>query len=197
MHNTCNFSVTNGNPLSNTLTSSGKISNECSQTCLRLKNVSRKCLSCAEHKTNINPLQWLNTSSFRNWRCILHLFYAIGCKPCIKKVLRYIDIRIHKYRKYRNIDISEPCFSGNMAVKFKMLRVLEPRYQIPSKSTFTRQRTAIKLYDSTRENVLTSLRNVEFYAATTDLWSSRGMTPYIHSYFVNSFIFRKLVNKPS
>ena len=37
-----------------------------------------------------------------------------------------------------------------------------------------------KLYDSTRENVLTaSLRNVEFYAATTDLWSSRGMTPYM------------------
>lgn len=50
----------------------------------------------------------------------------------------------------------------------KLLSVLEPRYQVPSKSTFSRQRIA-KLYDATRENVLASLQTIEFFAATTDM----------------------------
>lgn len=60
----------------------------------------------------------------------------------------------------------------------RLLNVLEPRYQVPAKSTFSRQRMA-KLYDSTRQNVLDMLNGIDFYAATTDMWSSRGMTPYL------------------
>ena len=45
-----------------------------------------------------------------------------------------------------------------------LLRVLEPRYEIPAKSTFSR------LYDVTRTSVMDGLKNsVDFYAATTDM----------------------------
>ena len=60
-----------------------------------------------------------------------------------------------------------------------LLRVLEPCYEVPAKSTFSRQRV-VKLYDVMTTNVLDELKNsVDFYAATTDTWSSYGMTPYI------------------
>ena len=61
----------------------------------------------------------------------------------------------------------------------RLLHVLEPRYQVPSKSTFSSDRMT-KLYDATRGNVMVEIKNsVNFYAATTDMWSSRGMIPYI------------------
>ena len=61
----------------------------------------------------------------------------------------------------------------------RLLHVLEPRYHVPSKSTFSRDRMT-KLYDATRGNVMVEIKNnVNFYAATTDMWSSRGMIPYI------------------
>ena len=60
-----------------------------------------------------------------------------------------------------------------------LLHVLEPRYQIPAKSSFSRERVA-KLYDAARSNAMHELKNsMDFYAATTDMWSSHGMTPYI------------------
>ncbi|XP_072043493.1 E3 SUMO-protein ligase ZBED1-like [Amphiura filiformis] len=58
-----------------------------------------------------------------------------------------------------------------------LMRVMDPRYQVPVKSTFSR-RTA-KLYDTTRTSVLEELSNIDFFASTTDMWSSHGMTPYI------------------
>ena len=37
-----------------------------------------------------------------------------------------------------------------------------------------------KLYDATRNNVMHELKNgMDFYAATMNMWSSHGMTPYI------------------
>ena len=55
-----------------------------------------------------------------------------------------------------------------------LLCVLEPRYEVPAKSTFLRQRV-VKLYDVTRTSIMDELKNsIDFYAVTTDMWS------YIH-----------------
>ena len=52
------------------------------------------------------------------------------------------------------------------------------RYTLPSRSYFSR--TAIPaLYESTRQVVLKEVEAVEYYSATTDLWSSVGLKPYI------------------
>ena len=51
--------------------------------------------------------------------------------------------------------------------------------EVPAKSTFSRQ-LVVKLYDVTRTGVMDELKNsVDFYTATTDMWSSYGMMPYI------------------
>ena len=36
-----------------------------------------------------------------------------------------------------------------------------------------------KLYEITREKVLTKLNEAQQFASTTDMWSSQGMTPYM------------------
>ena len=36
-----------------------------------------------------------------------------------------------------------------------------------------------KVYDAMRSNVTVEIKNVNFYDATTVMWSSRGMIPYI------------------
>ena len=77
-------------------------------------------------------------------------------------------------------DITDDPFSAVELPGFKrLLHVLEPRYQVPSKSTFSRDRMT-KLYDATRGNAMVEIKNnVNFYAAATDLWSSGGLIPYI------------------
>ena len=60
-----------------------------------------------------------------------------------------------------------------------LLRTLDARYQLPSRSYFSR--TAIPaLYESVRERVKQYLDGVFFISATTDLWSSVGMHPYMN-----------------
>ena len=65
----------------------------------------------------------------------------------------------------------------------RLLRTFDARYQLPSRSYFFR--TAIPaLYESVRERVKQDLDGVFFFSATTDLWSSVGMRPYM-SYTVH------------
>ena len=80
----------------------------------------------------------------------------------------------------RENDITDDQFNAVELPGFKrLLHVLEPRYQVPSKSTFSRDRLT-KLYDATRGNAMVEIKNnVNFYAAATDMWSSRGLIPYI------------------
>ena len=59
-----------------------------------------------------------------------------------------------------------------------LLNVLEPRYQVPNKTTFSRSK-AVKLYDCTRESVMADLNDIEFFSSTADMWSSHGLTPYM------------------
>ena len=59
-----------------------------------------------------------------------------------------------------------------------LLNVLEPRYEIPNKTTFSKSKV-VKLYDVTRESVMGDLGEIDFFASTADMWSSHGLTPYL------------------
>lgn len=60
----------------------------------------------------------------------------------------------------------------------KLLNVLKPRYKKPDKTTFSKNKV-VKLYDATKEAVVQDLDSVDFFAPTADMWSSRGLTPYM------------------
>ncbi|XP_071845427.1 E3 SUMO-protein ligase ZBED1-like [Apostichopus japonicus] len=61
----------------------------------------------------------------------------------------------------------------------EMIRTFDPRYELPSRKYFTQ--TAIpKLYNKTKEAIKEELgKEVDFFSATSDLWSSRRMEPYM------------------
>ncbi|KAK7944766.1 hypothetical protein WMY93_000494 [Mugilogobius chulae] len=68
----------------------------------------------------------------------------------------------------------------------KMIKTLDKRYDIPSESYF--KRVAIpELYKKCKEKVTADLKAVEFFAATTDLWTSRTSEPYqsLTIHFIN------------
>ncbi|XP_060793313.1 uncharacterized protein LOC132896480 isoform X1 [Neoarius graeffei] len=52
-----------------------------------------------------------------------------------------------------------------------MLKVLDARYNVPSRKYFSGVALP-QLYNLTRQKVLSELQGIDFYAATTDLWSS-------------------------
>jgi hypothetical protein len=59
-----------------------------------------------------------------------------------------------------------------------MLNAFDPCYQPPSKSQMTKVHIP-KLYDVTRKRVQDELKDITFFSATTDMWSSHGMTLYL------------------
>ncbi|XP_057689438.1 E3 SUMO-protein ligase ZBED1-like [Corythoichthys intestinalis] len=60
----------------------------------------------------------------------------------------------------------------------RLMHVTDKRYSIPSRKYFSK--TAIpKMYTTERERVLAELRDVQYFAATSDLWCSRTTEPYI------------------
>ena len=65
----------------------------------------------------------------------------------------------------------------------EMLRKFEAQYDLPGRKYFS-QIAIPALYSSTREKVKSDLQDVEFFAATTDMWSSSTTQPYI-SYTVH------------
>ncbi|KAJ4946777.1 hypothetical protein JOQ06_008823 [Pogonophryne albipinna] len=68
-----------------------------------------------------------------------------------------------------------------------MIKVLDPRYVLPSRKFFS-EVALPQLYNSTRQRVAKELEEVSFYSATTDLWSSRTMQPYMSLtvHFINN-----------
>ena len=65
----------------------------------------------------------------------------------------------------------------------RMIASFDERYELPSRKYFSR--TAITaLYNLTREAVAVEVQQAEFFSATTDLWSSEGLRPYM-SYTVH------------
>nr|XP_055024623.1 E3 SUMO-protein ligase ZBED1-like [Misgurnus anguillicaudatus] len=59
-----------------------------------------------------------------------------------------------------------------------MLKVLDARYVVPSRKYFASVALP-HLYNTTREKIRSELEEMQFYSATTDLWSSRTMQPYL------------------
>ncbi|XP_057203827.1 E3 SUMO-protein ligase ZBED1-like [Triplophysa rosa] len=57
-----------------------------------------------------------------------------------------------------------------------LILTLDKRYRIPSRVFFTQ--SIQKLYDTTRKKVEAELKEVGYYATTTDMWSSRTTEPY-------------------
>ncbi|KAK7898280.1 hypothetical protein WMY93_019133 [Mugilogobius chulae] len=59
-----------------------------------------------------------------------------------------------------------------------MLRKFDKQYDLPGKSFFSE--TAVpQTYEAVRGKVLKEIKKIKHFSATTDMWSSVGMTPYI------------------
>ena len=60
----------------------------------------------------------------------------------------------------------------------KLLQSFDSQYELPSRKYFSK--TAIpKLYDKNREMVAAELKNVDYFSATADMWSSHSLQPYL------------------
>ena len=76
-----------------------------------------------------------------------------------------------------------PIYTVEKAGFKNLLAAFDGRYDLPSRKYFSN--TAIPaLYNKVRESVECEVQKAEFYSATTDLWSSRGLLPYM-SYTVH------------
>ncbi|XP_042079841.1 E3 SUMO-protein ligase ZBED1-like [Haplochromis burtoni] len=60
----------------------------------------------------------------------------------------------------------------------KMLETFDPRYKLPAKKYFSKVALPA-LYEEIRTEVSNALSSVEFFASTTDTWSSRTSDPYM------------------
>lgn len=60
----------------------------------------------------------------------------------------------------------------------KLVRALDCRYEIPSRTHFSNS-IIPELFMSTKVQVRQQLSKVAYFAGTTDLWSSVGLTPYL------------------
>ena len=59
-----------------------------------------------------------------------------------------------------------------------MIHKLNLHYQILSRKYFS-QEEILHLYNEVKESIVNpKLKEMEFFSATTDLWSSRAMHPY-------------------
>lgn len=70
----------------------------------------------------------------------------------------------------------------------RLLKVVDPRYEIPSRKYFSG--TAIpRLYSECRRKMESKIQNVMFFATTTDLWSSCTSEPYLSLtiYFIHDW----------
>lgn len=60
----------------------------------------------------------------------------------------------------------------------KLIKVLDPRYELPGRKYFS-QTALPQLYDECRRKLEIHLKDVKYFATTTDLWSSRTSEPYM------------------
>ena len=55
---------------------------------------------------------------------------------------------------------------------------LNPCYKLPSRKYFSQQEIP-RLYNTVKESIMAMLGEIEYYSATTDLWTSRATHPYL------------------
>ncbi|XP_063746041.1 E3 SUMO-protein ligase ZBED1-like [Eleginops maclovinus] len=71
-----------------------------------------------------------------------------------------------------------PIYTVEKAGFQHLLNTLDPRYKLPGRKHFG-EVVLPRLYNTTRSKVTKRLEDVQFFSATTDLWSSRTMQPYL------------------
>lgn len=83
-----------------------------------------------------------------------------------------------------------------------MLQTFDRQYELPKK-TYISQTAIPALYNTVKDDILNELKDVSFYSATTDMWSSSNMTPYelnypLHNCWLDSAIkmFRDQIYTP-
>ena len=106
----------------------------------------------------------------------------------LKKVQKY-DRQTKKWRDITNavtFCLSKDSLPIYMVEKLGFCNLLEkndPQYDLPSSKYFSK--IAIRaLYEETRQTLASDLKEVEFFSATTDMWSSITGKPYL-SYTVH------------
>ncbi|XP_038591229.1 E3 SUMO-protein ligase ZBED1-like [Micropterus salmoides] len=80
-----------------------------------------------------------------------------------------------------------PIYTVEKTGFINLIKTLDPRYELPSRKYFS-EVALPKLYNITREKVSRELGELSFYSATTDMWSSRTMQPYMSLtvHFINN-----------
>lgn len=59
-----------------------------------------------------------------------------------------------------------------------MLQTFDKQYELPKK-TYISQTAIPSLYNKVKDDILKEIKDIAFYSATTDMWSSSNMTPYM------------------
>lgn len=114
-----------------------------------------------------------------------------NCNPYDKKGPRWKAIT-DSVAKYIAKDMV-PIYTVEKPGFIDMIKVLDPGYVLPSRKYFA-EVALPHLYNSTREKIARELERVSFYSATTDLWSSRTMQPYMSLtvHFIENWTLRSV-----
>lgn len=91
---------------------------------------------------------------------------SIKWRTLTDSVTRYIAKEMQPFNT-----VEKPAFK-------EMLQNFDNKYELPGKTYISK--TAIpNLYNQVKEDILKDLKQIPFYSATTDMWSSSNMTPYM------------------
>ena len=107
----------------------------------------------------------------------------IGVAEAYARVTKYSkDSTRHKYlTEGVTTYLVEAMVPFNTVTKqpFKnMLQRFDKQYELPGKTYFS-DTSVIKRYDAVKAVIKRELKDVDYFSATTDIWSSVNMTPYM------------------
>lgn len=83
-----------------------------------------------------------------------------------ESVVRYIAKEMQPFNT-----VEKPAFRD-------MLQTFDRQYELPSRK-YVSQTAIPELYNRVKDLILNELKDIKFYSATTDMWSSSNMTPYM------------------
>nr|XP_054591852.1 E3 SUMO-protein ligase ZBED1-like [Nothobranchius furzeri] len=80
-----------------------------------------------------------------------------------------------------------PIYTMDKTGFINLMKTLDPRYELPSRKYFS-EVVLPQMYRNTRKKVGRELEELSFFSATTDMWSSRTMQPYMSLtvHFINN-----------
>ena len=111
----------------------------------------------------------------------------IPSQPSITSSLARSQPYSHQSRKHKEINEAVAYFVCKDGLPiytvekpgFKaLLKTLDSRYELPSRAHFSRS-VIPGLYAATKQKVAQKVACAKYFAATTDMWSSIGLTPYM------------------